>query len=75
VCYKSYIVGLFNNGTISVQLWSVHIHLPALPAPGTATVPAPSMSLELMEEAIRTAVAVAVQHDGPDLSPVAGAVS
>ncbi|HYZ51937.1 MAG TPA: pyroglutamyl-peptidase I [Streptosporangiaceae bacterium] len=51
------------------------IHLPALPAPDTATVPAPSMSLELMEEAVRTAVAVAAGHDGPDLSLVAGAVS
>jgi hypothetical protein len=38
-------------------------------------VPAPSMSLELMEEAVRTAVAVAAGHDGPDLSLVAGAVS
>jgi pyroglutamyl-peptidase len=51
------------------------IHLPALPAPDTATVPIPSMSLEPMEEAIRAAVAVTAGHDGPDLSLVAGAVS
>ena len=51
------------------------IHLPALPTPDTATVPRPSMSLELMEGAVRTTVAVAAEHRGPDLSLVAGAVS
>jgi pyroglutamyl-peptidase len=51
------------------------IHLPALPAPDTATVPGPSMSLDLMEEAVRTAVAVTAGHDGPDLSLAAGTVS
>jgi pyroglutamyl-peptidase len=51
------------------------IHLPALPAWGRATVPAPSMSLEPMEQAVQIAVTVAAGHDGPDLSLAAGAVS
>ena len=50
------------------------IHLPAVPAWQT-TVPAPSMSLEPMEQAVQIAVAVAAGHDGPDLSLGAGAVS
>jgi pyroglutamyl-peptidase len=50
------------------------IHLPALPAWGTR-VPAPSMSLEPMEQAVQIAVTVAAGHDGPDLSLAAGAVS
>lgn len=50
------------------------IHLPALPA-WQAKVPAPSMSLEPMEQAVQIAVAVAAGHDGPDLSLGAGAVS
>jgi pyroglutamyl-peptidase len=51
------------------------IHLPALPTSDTAMVPAPSMSLELMEQAVRIALTVAAEHDGPDLSLTAGAVS
>jgi pyroglutamyl-peptidase len=51
------------------------IHLPALPAADPAGVPAPSMSLDLMEQAVRIAVTVAAGHDGPDLSLVAGAIS
>jgi pyroglutamyl-peptidase len=54
------------------------IHLPAVPAvpaPVTATVPGPSMSLERMEEAVRTAVAVTAGHDGPDLPLAGGTVS
>ncbi len=51
------------------------IHLPALPACDTAKVPAPSMSLEPMEQAVQIAVTVAAGHDGPDLSLAAGAVS
>lgn len=50
------------------------IHLPALPTPTTATMPGPSMSLDLMEQAVRIALTVVAGHTGPDLPLAAGAV-
>ncbi|MCW2873191.1 pyroglutamyl-peptidase I [Actinacidiphila oryziradicis] len=49
------------------------IHLPALPTPAAA--PAPSMSLDVMEQAVRIAVDVATSHIGPDLPLESGALS
>ncbi len=53
------------------------IHVPALPAPAVeiGDPPPPSMSIDVLEEAVRLAVSTSLHHVGPDLRVGGGAIS
>lgn len=53
------------------------VHIPVLPAraAGPAHPPLPSLPLDLIDQAVRSAISVAATHVGPDLRIGAGAIS
>ncbi|MGW3482429.1 peptidase C15 [Rhodococcus sp. PSBB049] len=63
--------------TAGTEVRSGMVHIPVLPARAAQSVgpPVPSMSLDLLEEAVLVTISVSATHAGPDLRIGAGTIS